>query len=78
MLDVDGASGLAPREAGITLNALSEALAGFGLAMPNLGDIDVQSIAGATATGTHGTGARLANLSAAIPCRRDHDPPTGS
>jgi hypothetical protein len=32
----------------------------------NQGDIDLQSIAGATATGTHGTGARFANLSARI------------
>ena len=34
--------------------------------MENLGDIDVQSIAGATATGTHGTGRNLQNLSAAL------------
>jgi L-gulono-1,4-lactone dehydrogenase len=66
MLDVDGASGLVRVEAGITLHALSEALAMHGLAFENLGDIDVQSIAGATATGTHGTGARLRNLSASI------------
>jgi hypothetical protein len=32
----------------------------------NQGDIDLQSIAGATATATHGTGARFANLSARI------------
>lgn len=66
VLDVDAASGLVRVEAGITLNALSERLASHGLAFENLGDIDVQSIAGATATGTHGTGARLPNLSAAI------------
>jgi L-gulonolactone oxidase len=34
--------------------------------MPNLGDIDVQSLAGALSTGTHGTGARLPNLSAQV------------
>ena len=66
VLDVDSSSGLVRVEAGITLNALSEAVAGHGLALENLGDIDVQSLAGATATGTHGTGARLANLSAGI------------
>jgi L-gulonolactone oxidase len=66
VLDADPSSGLVRVQAGITLNALSDALAGHGLAMPNLGDIDVQSIAGATATGTHGTGALLQNLSAAI------------
>ena len=31
--------------------------------MPNLGDIDVQTIAGALATGTHGTGAGYGCLS---------------
>jgi L-gulonolactone oxidase len=66
VLDVDPASGTVRVEAGITLHALSEALAAHGLALPNLGDIDVQSVAGATATGTHGTGATLPNLSAAI------------
>ncbi|AYF77792.1 FAD-binding protein [Nocardia yunnanensis] len=66
ILEVDRASGLVRVEAGITLNAASTALHPLGLAFPNLGDIDVQSIAGATATGTHGTGARLQNLSAAL------------
>ena len=53
-------------EAGITLGALSDELWRHGLAFENLGDIDVQSIAGATATGTHGTGSKLPNLSAAL------------
>ncbi|HEX2160389.1 MAG TPA: D-arabinono-1,4-lactone oxidase [Thermoleophilaceae bacterium] len=66
VLDVDRASGLARVEAGISLRELSETLWAHGLAFENLGDIDVQSIAGATATGTHGTGARLRNLSAAL------------
>jgi FAD-linked oxidoreductase len=66
VLDVDTATGLVRAQAGITLNALSETLWEHGLALENLGDIDVQSIAGATATGTHGTGARLPNLSAAL------------
>ena len=51
-------------EAGIRLHALSRELLARGLAMPNLGDIDVQSLAGALATGTHGTGARLPILPA--------------
>ena len=50
-------------EAGIRLKALSRELHVRGLAMPNLGDIDAQSLAGALATGTHGTGTRLPNLS---------------
>ncbi|KZM70382.1 FAD-binding protein [Nocardia terpenica] len=63
---VDRASGLVRVEAGATLNALSNALHPIGLAFPNLGDIDVQTVAGATATGTHGTGATFQNLSAAL------------
>ncbi|MEV6069189.1 D-arabinono-1,4-lactone oxidase [Nocardia sp. NPDC052001] len=66
ILSVDRANGLVRAEAGITLNAASNALHPMGLAFPNLGDIDVQSVAGATATGTHGTGAKLQNLSAAL------------
>jgi L-gulonolactone oxidase len=64
VLDVDRASGLVRVEAGITIHALSAALAQHGLALENLGDIDVQTIAGAISTATHGTGARLRNLSA--------------
>ncbi|MEV0465537.1 D-arabinono-1,4-lactone oxidase [Nocardia tengchongensis] len=66
ILHVDRATGLVRAEAGITLNAASNALHPLGLAFPNLGDIDVQSVAGATATGTHGTGSKLQNLSAAL------------
>jgi len=62
VLDVDRESGLVRVEAGITIHALSAALAGHGLALENLGDIDVQSIAGAMATATHGTGGRLRNI----------------
>lgn len=66
VLDVDRASGLVRVEGGISLHALSAALASHGLALENLGDVDVQSIAGAISTGTHGTGARLRNLSAQV------------
>src|SRR5690606_22521519 len=41
-------------------------LAPHGLAMENLGDIDRQTIAGATSTGTHGTGATFRGLAAQI------------
>lgn len=34
--------------------------------MANLGDIDVQSLAGATSTGTHGTGARFGGIATQI------------
>lgn len=43
--------------AGMTLSALNDLLARHGLALPNLGDIDAQTVAGAISTGTHGTGA---------------------
>ncbi|MFI6169012.1 D-arabinono-1,4-lactone oxidase [Nocardia sp. NPDC051052] len=66
ILDVDTDTGRVRVEAGITLNAASNALHEHGLAFPNLGDIDVQTVAGATATATHGTGSTLQNLSAAL------------
>ena len=53
-------------QAGITLNALNRELLARGLAFPNLGDIDVQHLGGAIATGTHGTGATKRNLSAQV------------
>ena len=64
ILDADSATGLVKVEAGITLAALNAGLEARGLALPNLGDIEAQSLAGALATATHGTGARLQNLSA--------------
>ena len=66
VLDIDAGSGLVRVEAGASLREISDAMYERGLAFENLGDVDVQSIAGATATGTHGTGARLRNLSAAL------------
>ncbi|KAF0846462.1 D-arabinono-1,4-lactone oxidase [Nocardia caishijiensis] len=66
VLDVDTATGRARVQAGLTLNAASPLLHEHGLAFPNLGDIDTQTVAGATATATHGTGARLRNISAAL------------
>lgn len=42
---------------------LNRVLAGLGLALANLGDIDRQTVAGAISTGTHGTGAELGALS---------------
>ena len=62
VLDVDPSSGLVTVEAGITLAAMNDALADVGLAFPNLGDIDRQTISGAIATSTHGTGAEWGGL----------------
>ncbi len=53
-------------EAGIPLHRLSDELDARGLALENMGDIDRQSISGATQTATHGTGLRFRNLSAQI------------
>jgi L-gulono-1,4-lactone dehydrogenase len=50
-------------EAGIRLRALNAALAERGLALPVLGSIAEQSMAGAISTGTHGSAPRLTNLS---------------
>jgi L-gulonolactone oxidase len=66
VLDVDRSAGLVRVQAGITIHELSERLAAHGLALENLGDIDVQSIAGAISTATHGTGARLRNISSQV------------
>ena len=52
--------------AGSKLTTLGPLLAARGLAMENLGDIDVQALGGAIATGTHGTGPTLPNLSARV------------
>lgn len=52
--------------AGTRLSQLPAMLAPFGLAMENLGDIDAQTISGATSTGTHGTGGRYRGLAAQI------------
>jgi L-gulono-1,4-lactone dehydrogenase len=87
VLGVDRESGQVTVEAGISLHRLNDALAGAGLAMPNLGDIDRQSVAGAIATATHGTGLTLGNLATTVVgmqlvtsrgevvrCSSEHDP----
>ncbi len=66
VLDLDRGSGLVRVQAGITIGQLNAELDQHGLALENLGDIDRQSLAGATATGTHGTGARLRNLAGPV------------
>jgi L-gulono-1,4-lactone dehydrogenase len=58
----DIASGLVTVRSGTTIRDLNAALDALGLAMPNLGDIDAQTIAGAISTGTHGTGAGIGGL----------------
>jgi FAD/FMN-containing dehydrogenase len=55
---------------GTRIYALGRALHDQGLALRNQGDIDRQAIGGAVATGTHGTGRALKNLSAAVTAAR--------
>ncbi len=52
--------------AGSKIYSLGRPLHDSGLALKNQGDIDRQAIAGACATGTHGTGRNLQNLSASV------------
>ena len=65
-VSIDTERGRAVVGAGVRLDALNRELAAAGLALPNLGDIDRQSVAGAVATATHGTGARLPGLASAV------------
>ena len=51
---------------GTHLWELPAILTPLGLALHNMGDIDRQTITGATQTGTHGTGSRLGGLSTSI------------
>ncbi|HSS93294.1 MAG TPA: D-arabinono-1,4-lactone oxidase, partial [Candidatus Dormibacteraeota bacterium] len=51
---------------GITILQLSDALAHFGLAMENMGDVGYQTISGAISTATHGTGERFRNISSQV------------
>ena len=52
--------------AGTPLHILNAGLETLGLSLHNLGDIAEQTAAGAIATGTHGTGGRVASLSAQV------------
>jgi FAD-linked oxidoreductase len=64
LVAVDGP--LVTVQAGMPLATLNAVLAEHGLAMPNLGDIDEQTVAGAISTGTHGTGATHTTLASCV------------
>jgi L-gulonolactone oxidase len=66
LIDADPAAGLVKVGGGTVVAELNQELHRLGLAMENLGDIDRQTIAGAISTGTHGTGAKLRNISAQV------------
>uniref|UniRef100_A0A0G4F778 FAD-binding PCMH-type domain-containing protein n=1 Tax=Chromera velia CCMP2878 TaxID=1169474 RepID=A0A0G4F778_9ALVE len=53
-------------QGGMRLYELNEILDEFGWALPQLGAVSVQSVAGATQTATHGTGRELGTISEAI------------
>ena len=63
LLDVDREAMTVTVLAGTTIHQLNAALDALGLALHNMGDIDVQTLAGALSTGTHGSGGVTASLS---------------
>ena len=70
VLAIDPDARTATVQAGIRLEDLNEHLDRRGLALPNLGDIVYQTIAGATSTSTHGTGPLLTGLAGQIVAMR--------
>jgi L-gulono-1,4-lactone dehydrogenase len=66
VLNVDTINARVTVQSGIPLSDLNDELDRRGLAMPNLGDIAYQTAAGATSTGTHGTGRALTGLAGFI------------
>jgi FAD-linked oxidoreductase len=70
LLSVDSGRQQVTVQAGITVATLNQMLSQMDLALENIGDIAYQSIAGATATATHGTGLRFRNMSSAIVAMR--------
>ncbi|WP_033213317.1 D-arabinono-1,4-lactone oxidase [Kitasatospora phosalacinea] len=63
---IDRAAGTVTVESGLPLHRLNRLLAAAGLSLTNMGDIEVQTVAGATSTGTHGTGRDSGSLAAQI------------
>src|SRR3984957_19354406 len=63
---VDAAAGLVTVEAGCPLHVLNAALLERGLALANMGDIQLQTVAGAVQTGTHGTGRDVGGMAAQV------------
>jgi len=63
---VDPEAGLVTVEAGCPLHVLNAALLDHGLSLANMGDIQVQTVAGAVQTGTHGTGRDVGGMASQI------------
>jgi FAD/FMN-containing dehydrogenase len=66
VLDADLETRRVTVAAGTRIGEVGQALKGLGLSLSNQGDIDSQAIAGAFATGTHGTGAELSCLASQV------------
>jgi FAD-linked oxidoreductase len=66
ILSHDKAASRVRVQAGISLHELNPRLKALGLALPNLGDVDPQSVAGAVSTGTHGTGGKLFGIAETV------------
>jgi FAD-linked oxidoreductase len=66
IIAIDEAAGRVTLAAGTRLHQLPALLAPYGLALANMGDIDRQSVSGATSTGTHGTGSAFGGLATQI------------
>src|SRR5690606_23547109 len=60
--NIDEEAGTVTVLGGTRLLRIGKALGGAGYVQENLGDINVQSIAGAISTGTHGTGLGFGNI----------------
>jgi FAD/FMN-containing dehydrogenase len=66
LVSYDAKQQTATFRAGTTVHAANTALQQVGLALFNTGDVDVQTLAGAIATGTHGSGRSLQNLASIL------------
>ena len=66
VLEVDRTAMTVTARAGTPLKDLNLALERLGLSLHNMGDIAEQTLAGATSTGTHGTGGTAAGLAAQL------------
>ncbi|MYZ38548.1 MULTISPECIES: D-arabinono-1,4-lactone oxidase [unclassified Streptomyces] len=64
--EIDRDAGTVTVAAGTPLKRLNAVLAREGLSLTNMGDIMEQTVAGATSTGTHGTGRDSASIAAQI------------
>ncbi|MEC4016636.1 D-arabinono-1,4-lactone oxidase [Streptomyces sp. H27-D2] len=63
---IDRAAGTVTVASGTPLRRLNQTLAAHGLSLTNMGDIMEQTVAGATSTGTHGTGRDSGSTAAQI------------